>query len=133
MVCFNETFNDINFDISFEDKVNVFSGMSGEGKTFLFTVLESYFIDNDISYQYYNSSSLRFGVSELFSGCTGRSVIIFDNADLYLTRELLDYAISQSDTVIVSMKDFFRLGFTSFGRYLIEYDNNIFRTRRRKR
>ncbi len=124
MVCFNKTFNGIDFDVSFEDKVNLFSGMSGEGKTFLFTVLESYFINNDISYQYYNSSSLRFGINELISGCTGRSVIIFDNADLYLTQELLDYAVSQADTVIMSMKLYCKLRFDSFDFYAVKYSGN---------
>ena len=45
------TFNGIDFDVRFENKVNLFSGLSGEGKTFLFTVLEDYFMLNDINYQ----------------------------------------------------------------------------------
>ena len=70
------TFNGIDFDVRFENKVNLFSGLSGEGKTFLFTVLEDYFMLNDINYQYYNSDSLRFGIRELISGCDGKKIII---------------------------------------------------------
>lgn len=36
MIQFVEKFNDIVFDISFEDKINLLSGVSGEGKTFAF-------------------------------------------------------------------------------------------------
>ena len=118
------TFNGIDFDVRFENKVNLFSGLSGEGKTFLFTVLEDYFMLNDINYQYYNSDSLRFGIRELISGCDGKKIIIFDNADLYLTQELLDYAVNIADTLIISMKVYCKLKFTDYDLYEVNYNDN---------
>ena len=48
MLHLNEVFNKIHFDVLFIDKINLFSGLSGEGKTFLFMVLDEYLLESGV-------------------------------------------------------------------------------------
>lgn len=87
------------FDVAFEDKVTQFSGVLGEGKTFLFTVLDAYLAERGVSYCHFDSRVVGYTEEQLINLCTGRKIVIFDNADLYLTQDLLDFAIETADTV----------------------------------
>lgn len=130
MIQFAETFGGVNFDVCIEDKVNLFSGLSGEGKTFLFKILKVYLKINGVSCICFNNTATDFSESTIKKICTGKKVIIFDNADLYLTQELLDYAIEIADTVIVSMKLYCRLRFDLYNFYAINYSGNSLVVRR---
>lgn len=124
MLQLNEVFSGVHFDVSFEDKVNLFSGASGEGKTFLFTVLDEYLAERGVSYCHFDSRVVDYTEEQLIDLCTNKSVIIFDNADLYLTQNLLDFAIEMADTVIISMKLYCRLRFNSYNFYAVRYNGN---------
>lgn len=122
MLKLNEVFSGVHFDVAFEDKVNLLSGVSGERKTFLFTVLDEYFVERGVSYCHFDSRFVGYTEEQLINLCTGRKIIIFDNADLYLTQNLLDFAIGTADTVIVSMRVYCRLKFNAYNFYAVRYN-----------
>lgn len=130
MLQLNEVFSGVRFDISFEDRVNLFSGVSGEGKTFLFTVLEEYLTETGVSYCHFDSRFADYTEEQLINLCTDRKIIIFDNADLYLTQNLLDFATETADTVIISMKLYCRLRFESYNFYAVNYSGRSLVVRR---
>lgn len=133
MLQLNEIFSGVHFDVSFEDRVNLFSGVSGEGKTFLFTVLKEYLTETGVSYRHFDSTIADYTEEQLISLCVGRKVIIFDNADLYLTQSLLDFATETADKVIISMKLFLRLKFRPCGTYSVRYTENRLEVNQRRR
>lgn len=126
-------YNDIECDILFEDKVNLFKGCSGEGKTFVFRIIKTYLKYNGVSCLFVGNEMMDLSEEELILLCRGKSVIIFDKADLYLTQRLLDYAVQEAETIIVSMKCFFGLNFCKLGMYTIDYQGNSLSTKRRVR
>ena len=130
MLQLNEVFSGVRFDVSFEDRVNLFSGVSGEGKTFLFTVLDEYFTESGVSYCHFDNMFFNYTEEQLISLCVGRKVIIFDNADLYLTQKLLDFAIETADTVIISMKNPYKLVMSNVGFYSLDYETDSLYTNR---
>ena len=104
MLHLDENFNGIHFDILFEDRINLFDGDSGEGKTFMFKMINTYLKVKGVSCIYLDNTATDFSEWTIKTACTDKSVIIFDNADLYLTQNLLDFATETADTVIISMK-----------------------------
>ena len=130
MLQFTETLSGVYFDVLFEDRVNLFSGVSGEGKTFLFTVLKAYLAETGVSCIYLDNTATDFSEWAIKEACTDKSVIIFDNADLYLTQSLLDFAIETADTVIISMKNPYKLVMSNVGFYSLDYETDSLYTNR---
>lgn len=124
MLQLDEVFNGIHFDVCLEDRVNLFSGVSGEGKTFLFKTLKAHLKINGVSCIYFNNTATDFSEMAIKEACNNKEVIIFDNADLYLTQDILDYVTNISDTVIISMQLYCRLKFKSYRFYAVEYSGN---------
>lgn len=131
MLSINSEFNGITFKVEFKDKINLFNGNSGEGKTFLFKMLDGYFEIEEVAYSHFDSRFANCTESQLISLCTSKSVIIFDNADLYLTQPLLDFAVKTADTVIISMKNPYELSMSGTGFYSLNYESHSLSTRRR--
>lgn len=112
----------IDFNLSFADNLILFTGLSGEGKTFMFKCLKEYLSTTEgINCVLFNSSAVQYSESAIKDICKGAKVVIFDNADLYLTQNILDYAVSNADIVIVSMKLYFTLNFRGFAMYTVDY------------
>ena len=130
MLHLNEVFNKIHFDVLFIDKINLFSGLSGEGKTFLFMVLDEYLLESGVSYSHFDSRYTNYSEDQLISLCVNKDVVIFDNADLYLTQRILDYVFKNVDIFIISIKFYCRLRFDLFNFYAINYSGNSLVVRR---
>ena len=112
----------IDFNLSFADNLILFTGLSGEGKTFMFKCLKEYLNTTmGTNCVLFNSSAMQYPESAIKDICKGAKVVIFDNADLYLTQNVLDYAVSNVDIVIVSMKLYFTLNFNGFSMYTVDY------------
>lgn len=131
MIKIEENLGGIDFSIQFDDRVNLLTGHSGTGKTFMLKMMADYFMLEGVSCAFFNRKTMELSQKAMKEACIGKDVIIFDDADLYLTQELLDYA-SDVGTVIVSMKSFYTLGFKSLGFYLVEYSENRLEVRRRR-
>lgn len=121
----------IDFDLSLEDNLILFTGLSGDGKTFMFKCLKEYLnITMGTNCVLFNSSAIQYPESAIKDICKCAKVVIFDNADLYLTQNVLDYAVSNVDIVIVSMKLYFTLNFNGFSMYTVDYKDNSLRVRK---
>ncbi len=79
----------LTIDIDFSSNFCVMLGDSGTGKTFLFKCLSEYFSLNDVSYTLINSSNVIRSLEELKFACSKSDVLLLDNTDLYLTKEMV--------------------------------------------
>lgn len=131
MLQFKKKVNGIDFDISFEDDINVIKGASGTGKTFLFNVISSYCTNNKISYAFIDYKFVASGDESLIlSHCMNKDIIILDNADLYLNPELFEQIKGVGATIILSKKSTFGLDMRNAHLYVIDYRGSLLRTRR---
>lgn len=127
----DRTMGGIVYNINFTDRINVIKGASGTGKTFLFNTLASYFVNNKIPYALIDYRFLATGDKDLiYPHCLNKKVIILDNADLYLTKELFDKIKDSDATIILSKKSTFGLDMEDAHLYTIEYANSSLVTRR---
>lgn len=132
MIKFIKEYSRIIFDIDIQDRINLFTGYSGTGKTFTFGAIQEYLASNNISTAYFDYRQMDCTVDQLISLCNNKEVIILDNADLYLTQALLDYIIDSNKTLLCSIKKPYKYRFRTFGKYTVNYENNKVTVRRRK-
>ena len=123
MIKFIHEYSRIVFDIDIQDRINLFTGYSGTGKTFTFGAIQEYLAPNNISTAYFDYRQMDCTVDQLISLC---------NADLYLTQALLDYIIDSNKTLLCSIKKPYKYRFRTFGKYTVNYENNKVTVRRRK-
>lgn len=121
--------SDINLHIDITDKIALFWDNSGTGKTFMFHMLESYFVANGITYRKFDYNVENQDIEWIKRGLQKADIILLDNADLYMTRELFEYLKSSGKQVIISIKHTEKLGsFENCGFYSVRYDGKIMRT-----
>ena len=131
MLQFKKPINGVDFDVSFTDKVNVFRGSSGTGKTFLFNVISAYCAKNNISHAYIDYKTvLTDDIDLILSHCKGKDIVILDNADLYLTPDLFQSIRDLGCTIILSKKTTFGLNMRDAHLYTVDYNGNTLSTRR---
>ena len=102
-----------------KDKICVFFDMSGTGKTFLFTMLKSYFLDAGISFISVDYTSYKILDGYNFSDDT--KVVILDNADLYMTSDMFSKLEKSNKLVIMSIKSIKGLNQRYMGFYNVIY------------
>lgn len=131
MFQYSKLTNGVEFNISFIDKINIIKGSSGTGKTFLFNTIASYCVSNKISYALIDYKIVASGDESLIlSHCRNKSLIILDNADLYLTSELFNNIINLKLTIILSIKATFGLNMENAHLYTVTYKDSLLKTRR---
>lgn len=123
MISINAKISGVTFDVQVDDNVNILTGYSGTGKTFMFKAITEYLKANGMKCIYFNNTAMNFSEMAIKDACKGKELIIFDNADLYLTQEILDYARNIC-TVIISMKLAFNLKIKPYSIYKISYTDN---------
>jgi hypothetical protein len=64
-----------------------------------------------------------FSVSAFEEACLNQKVVIFDNADLYLNRDILDKV--NAELVLISIKNIGDLQRAESGRYRVETKDNL--------
>lgn len=119
---FVETYNGLHFSVEFKDNLSVLNDLSGTGKTFLFKVLKEYCREHDISCIYCNYEFADYKKENIINLCKDNDIVIFDNADLYLTDEILEAVRNPSRLVVVSIKNLFSLKIQNAGYYYVAYD-----------
>ena len=121
--------SNINLSINITDSVAILLDDSGTGKTFMLEMLESYFVANGIAYKKFDYSSENEDTDWFIQGMQKANIVLLDNADLYMTKELFNYLKSSNKQVIMSIKHTEKLGsFENCGFYTINYDNNNLKT-----
>lgn len=131
MIKFIKEYSGIVFDVDIQDRISLFTGYSGTGKTFAFGAIQEYLISNNISIIYFDYRQMDYTVNQLISLCDNKEVIILDNADLYLTQILLDYIIDSNKILLCSIKKPYKYRFRVFRNYEVEYENNKVAVRRK--
>lgn len=121
-------YSSINISIDLLDKICVFYDMSGTGKTFLFTILKSYFQVTKTSYISIDYSNYEVLNNYDFSGDT--KVIILDNADLYMTGDMFSKLEKSNKLVIMSIKSIKGLNQRYMGFYNVIYTKDKMRVMR---
>lgn len=131
MIKFIKEYSGIIFDINIQDKINLFTGYSGTGKTFAFGAIQEYLKSNNVNTIYFDYRQIDYTTEQLISLCKNREVVILDNADLYTTQELLDYLINSDKIIMCSIKNRYKYRFKAFGTYDINYENTRLVIRRK--
>lgn len=109
--------SDLSVDIDVPDRLALFYQNSGTGKSFLFSIIPGLYPDMRIIV----INNLTLSLAEAAVRSANADLVILDNADLYLTNELLDLIRSVDIPIWVSLKQSFAYNLTSFVSYGIEY------------
>lgn len=121
-------YGSIEVKVDLKDKICVFFDMSGTGKTFLFTMLKSYFLDAGISFISVDYTSYKILDSYDFSDDT--EVIILDNADLYMNEKLFSNLDASEKLIVMSIKDIGNLNQKNMGFYRVLYKDTLLTVKR---
>lgn len=124
MNVFEGAYQGTSYRFEFKDGLNILYGYSGEGKTFLFDIVESCFQDSNIAYTRLNYNYENATVADIVACCRGKEVLLVDNADLFFTTEMLNAVQELGLIIVVSMHEWEYLKFTSAGFYRVVYNDN---------
>jgi len=116
----NDVVSGIKFNVRFIDKINIIEQDSGTGKSFMFDVIDAYCKKMGIPCLLFNYSTLEFK-DNLAEHIVGKSVILLDNADLYLDNSFLQLLEKQDCTVIISINSLVGLYTEDAGFYEVNY------------
>ena len=119
--------NSANFMINFIDKVNILYDNSGAGKSFLLNVLNKYISLSNSSVFYRNYNNLTGEIDY------SADVVILDNADLYLTDEIISCLKTSRCVSVISLHRLFdyKLMDKCIGKYMLTRDKEgIIHTKR---
>lgn len=116
----------VSVNCSFGTNTYVFQGESGEGKTFFFNMVKSTCIKEGVSCRFFRADSNLLGDDLIIEEMNLADVIIFDNADLYLTQRIVDN-IRDNQIVFISMKYPFKLNIKNRKLVDISYKDNKMR------
>lgn len=120
----------VSVNCSFGTNTYVFQGESGEGKTFFFNMVKSTCIKEGVSCRFFRADSNLLGDDLIIEEMNLADVIIFDNADLYLTQRIVD-SIRDNQIVFISMKYPFKLNIRNRKLVDIRYDGSSIKFSRR--
>lgn len=121
--------SNINLSINITDKVAILLDESGTGKTFMFQMLASYCVINQIPFEKFDYGSENKELSWFIQSMKNASIVIMDNADLYMTPELFEYLKSCGKQVIISIKhEEAMTSYENCGFYVIDYNGDTLKT-----
>lgn len=120
---FSETVNGVTLFADFKDKVCIFDSDSGTGKTYLFSVIHAYCLSHGISVANINYHMPSFDEGLIIESCKNAKVVIFDNADLYLSNDIISKVYDSSDLILIAIKDAERINFDA-GIYYVDYTSD---------
>ncbi len=97
----------LNVDISLSNKVCLLASDSGTGKTYAMSFVREYCIENDIRCTMVNYNDAEKSEDEIIRYCVDSDVVIFDDANLYLTSSIIDRVYQTSKIIVVCAQDLF--------------------------
>lgn len=114
-------YNGIDVECSFNNKLNILRGSSGSGKTLLLTVIDFYCTFNKISCRLCNYDIAELRPDTIISICKNAEVVLLDNADLYLTEDILKVILKTAKFVVMSIKNTDGISIDGASECLVEY------------
>lgn len=115
----------IHVDVQIKHTLCLLHDNSGSGKTYLFSLLEYYCLENGISYRRFDYNSCGIPASRLIQDCGNVDILLLDNADLYMTSEFYAYLKGLNKIILISHHNL--LGITGLSRdnvYKVSYVEN---------
>ena len=109
----------VTIDAEFKDNICFLSGDSGSGKSFLLRVFESYLSRKNISYCLFNYSSM---VAVRGFDFDSVDVVMLDNADLYMNRDIYMKAKKSHALVLICMHSYSGFDPSGSGEYVIDHE-----------
>lgn len=100
---FNKRYGNIQIDVDIADKYCLFVNDSGDGKTLFMHALKDCLYMSGISYSYFDYSISEKSVESIIDQCRGSDIVAFDNADLYLSDELISELFKLDCSVYIAM------------------------------
>lgn len=118
-----QKFKGIDVEAEFKNSLSLLSGDSGTGKTLLLKAVRLYCRNNNISCQYCDYNLEGKKSNQIITLCEGCDVVLFDNADLYLTDEIIHYFLNKGSIIIFSMKNTFGISTAGSSRFFVNFKN----------
>lgn len=100
---------------------------SGTGKTFFIEILYNWLLIKQYKVYLFNSKNYEVSDKVFKSIVNETDILLCDNADLYLTKEKVNYIRSNTDLFIISVKNFYSIGVMTDNFYAVYYDQGILR------
>lgn len=124
MLNINITSDGVMVESALPQGVVILRGNSGSGKTFFMNALAAYCETNVIPYYMCNSQAGRFVDEAIIKSSEGCKMVLLDNADLYLTNDLLKCLRDKVEYIIISKKQLFNIDTDNVYYALVHYENN---------
>lgn len=115
-------YNGININGTFRKGLNILVGYSGTGKSLLLAAVDLYCIQNDIKCILCNYNDAILSEDKIINICRGFDIVLLDNADLYITNDILINIRNMAEIVIMSMKNTSAISTGDAREYIVEYD-----------
>lgn len=131
MIKFIKKYYGVEFDIELNDKICLFTGNSGTGKSFAMMAIHKYLVEHGVDVLYINYKNCNYTVEQIIGLCSVNKVIIMDDADLYMTQELYNYIKLNCEQSLICLKDIYRIRRGNCGFYNIIYEGNTLRTEKK--
>lgn len=126
----NANVGGILLDVDFQDQFCYLSNASGTGKSFLFRLLRRYYKERDLTVIHVNYETETSTADILLDYCKHADVVLLDNADLYLTREMVKRLRKLDIQVVICMKNIREVYESDFVLYDVVYNDNVLRVTR---
>lgn len=124
----NENYCGLKVEANLQDRVCVFHGDSGQGKSFLFDLIKTFCNDHKISCTMISSKN-----SDVLKklDLTESSVFILDNADLYMSNVLFSKIKNSNSLFLISAKYFTYMDRFLIKQYKVQYEGTEIKAWRR--
>ena len=122
MIKFIKKYYGVEFDVELKDKICLFTGYSGTGKSFAMMAIHKYLVEHGVDVLYINYKNCNYTVEQMIGLCSVNKVIIMDDADLY------NYIKLNCEQSLICLKDIYRIRRGNCGFYSIIYEGDTLRT-----
>ena len=129
VVGLHKVINDIRVDAEFQYKFNVMSDGSATGKSYLLKLLEkSFLIDGNVKCIRIDYRHAKLSEAERISMIKGKDIILMDNIELYITKELIQSISDSSAMAIMAGRNLKGIRFEPIAFYGIKFTSTELRT-----
>jgi hypothetical protein len=117
------TFNKISVSASLNNKLNILTGNSGTGKTLFIYAFKAYCEKNNIRYAFFDYNYYDKSAEQIIDACKESDIILMDNADLYISKDIMKEIKDKSKLIILVLKNTAMIDNTEATEYIAHYAN----------